>query len=83
MAEKITVQVLQIDKSASRGQVRSHGIVMDRPEAKGGSDQGPMGGEVLLQALGGCFMSNLLAAAAAREVTIRNAALEIVAHHCR
>ena len=35
---------------------------MDRPGPKGGQDKGPMGGEALLMGLGGCFMSNLLAA---------------------
>ncbi len=80
MADKVTVQVHQINESASQGQARGHLVTMDRPKAKGGGDQGPMGGEVLLQGLGGCFMSNLLAAAVAREVTIKNAALEIVAH---
>ena len=80
MADKVTVQVHQISASASQGLTRDHRITMDRPEAKGGSDQGPMGGEVMLQGLGGCFMSNLLAAAVAREVTIKNATLDIVAH---
>ncbi len=80
MADKVTVQVHQINESASQGQARSHLVTMDRPNTKGGGDQGPMGGEVLLQGLGGCFMSNLLAAAVAREITIKNAALEIVAH---
>ena len=39
---------------------------MDRPEAKGGQNKGPMGGEAMLMGLGGCFMSNPLAAAVAR-----------------
>jgi len=80
MAEKVTIQVQQINASASQGRTRGHVITMDRPKAKGGGDQGPMGGEVMLQGLGGCFMSNLLAAAVARGVTIKNAGLEIVAH---
>jgi len=80
MADKVEIQVHQINASASQGQTRGHVITMDRPEAKGGADQGPMGGEVMLQGLGGCFMSNLLAAAVARGVTIKNAGLEIVAH---
>jgi putative redox protein len=80
MADKVTVQVQQIDASASQGLARGHQITMDRPPSKGGGDQGPMGGEVLLQGLGGCFMSNLLAAAVARGVTIKNAAVEIIGH---
>ena len=50
---------------------------MDRPEAKGGQDKGPMGGEALLMGLGGCFMSNLFAAAAAREIELSNAHADI------
>jgi putative redox protein len=38
--------------------------------AKGGADRGPLGGEYLLLALGGCFMSNLLAAIRARDAAI-------------
>ena len=73
----ILVNVDQLDHSSSRGEVRGHSLVMDRPEAKGGQDKGPMGGEALLMGLGGCFMSNLLAAAKAREVGIANARAEI------
>ncbi|SVC48833.1 uncharacterized protein METZ01_LOCUS301687 [marine metagenome] len=40
---------------------------MDRPEEKCGNNLGPMGGEAMLASLGGCFMSNLRAAIAARE----------------
>jgi len=50
---------------------------MDRPEAKGGQDKGPMGGEALLMGLGGCFMSNLFAAALAREIKLSNAHADI------
>ncbi|MBM62030.1 MAG: osmotically inducible protein OsmC [Acidobacteria bacterium] len=53
---------------------------MDRPEAKGGHNIGPMGGEALLASLGGCFMSNLRAAIAARdEVIVNDIALSITA----
>jgi putative redox protein len=50
---------------------------MDRPESKGGENRGPMGGEVLLMGLGGCFMSNLLAAVAARDVAVSDIQLAI------
>ena len=59
----IHATVDQLDHSASQGQARDHALIMDRPEAKGGQNKGPMGGEALLLGLGGCFMSNLLAAA--------------------
>ena len=45
-------------------------MLIDRPTDKGGADRGPMGGELLLLALGGCFMSNLLAAIRAREAAV-------------
>ena len=78
---EITTTIRQIAAtSAARTNIRNHELITDRPEQKGGSNQGPMGGEVMLQGLGGCFMSNLLAAATARGVTIKNAGLEIVAH---
>lgn len=72
-----TVKVIQIGVSASRGDARGHELVMDRPEAKGGTNQGMMGGEALLNGLGGCFMSNLLAAAKARNIEISNACVAI------
>ncbi|KPJ76576.1 MAG: osmotically inducible protein OsmC [Deltaproteobacteria bacterium SG8_13] len=78
MSVQIQVQVNQAGPSASEGFVRDHSITMDRPEAKGGANNGPMGGEVLLMGLGGCFMSNLLAAVAAREAAVSDIALTIV-----
>jgi len=73
----IHAAVTQLDHSASRAEVRGHALTMDRPEAKGGQNKGPMGGEALLMGLGGCFMSNLLAAAIARNITLRDARAEI------
>lgn len=73
----VRATVTQLDDSASAGEARGHRLVMDRPEAKGGQDQGPMGGEALLMGLGGCFMSNLLAAARARGVAIRDARVDL------
>jgi putative redox protein len=73
----IHATVSQLDHSSCRGEARGHQLVMDRPQAKGGQDLGPMGGEALLMGLGGCFMSNLLAAAKAREIALRDARLEI------
>ena len=65
----ITVAVTRVgDTTTSRAQIRTHAVAIDRPEAKGGGDQGPMGGELLLASLGGCFMSNLIAALQAREL---------------
>jgi len=61
----VTVTRLQ-QTSTSESALREHRVLVDRPADKGGQDRGPMGGELLLAALGGCFMSNLIAAAAAR-----------------
>ena len=38
---------------------------------------GPMGGELFLAAVGGCFMSNLLAAIRARESAVRSVQVEV------
>jgi putative redox protein len=54
----------------SEGVARDHRVLVDRPTPKGGLDQGPMGDELLLVALGGCFMSNLVAAAGARSIPV-------------
>jgi putative redox protein len=77
MRNSVQVLVKQIGPTASEGRVRGHKFTMDRPVTKGGEDRGPMGGETLLMALGGCFMSNLLAAAAARETALAGVQFEI------
>lgn len=74
-----TVTVEQISSTASRGNARGHQLLMDRPETKGGTNQGMMGGEAVLNGLGGCFMSNLLAAAKARNIELKNARADIEA----
>ena len=71
------VMVEQISSTASRGNARGHQLVMDRPEAKGGTNQAMMGGEAVLNGLGGCFMSNLLAAAKSRNIELKNARADI------
>jgi len=73
----VSLTVSQIGASASEASVREHSLRMDRPEAKGGSNQGMMGGEALLAGLGGCFMSNLLAAAVAREIILSNVKADV------
>lgn len=77
MGNQVQVQVKQISPSASEGSAREHTTIMDRPAAKGGENRGAMGGEHLLMALGGCFMSNLLAAIQSREATVSNVNLAI------
>jgi putative redox protein len=74
---QVQVQVKQIGPSASEGTAREHMTIMDRPESKGGENRGAMGGEHLLMALGGCFMSNLLAAIQSREAAVSDVNLTI------
>lgn len=73
----ITVNLNQVDASATAAQIRQHAVDIDRPAAKGGSDKGAMGGELLLASLGGCFNSNLLAAISARELEIKDITIEV------
>jgi len=77
MGNQVQVNVKQIGSSASEGAAREHTAIMDRPQAKGGENRGAMGGEHLLMALGGCFMSNLLAAIQSREAEVSNVNLTI------
>ena len=74
---EVHVNVDQVGSTASKGTAREHTVVMDRPEAKGGENRGAMGGEHLLMSLGGCFMSNLLAAAQTREIDLVDTKLRI------
>ena len=64
------VQIEQIGPTTGQGTVRTHSVVIDRPVEKGGADRGPMGGELLLLSLGGCFLSNLLAAIGTRSAEV-------------
>jgi putative redox protein len=68
MAE-VTINVAQRGEITSEASIRNHKVIIDRPEAKGGEDKGAMGGELFLAGLGGCFLSNLLAAISARGVS--------------
>ena len=77
MGNQVQVNVRQIGPSSSEGTARDHKAIMDRPEAKGGENRGAMGGEHLLMSLGGCFMSNLLAAIQSREAEVANVDLVI------
>jgi putative redox protein len=68
----LTVHIDQVGPSTMQASARTHTVLVDRPSAKGGADRGPLGGEYLLVALGGCFASNLLAAIRARDATMTN-----------
>ncbi len=73
----LSVQIRQTSASASEATIRGHKIAIDRPVDKGGTDAGPMGGELFLAATGGCFMSTLLAAVRARESAVRDVRVEV------
>ena len=70
MSQSLEVRIEQVGPSTLKGNARTHSVLIDRPVAKGGEDRGPLGGEYLLIALGGCFMSNLLAAIRARGAAV-------------
>ena len=77
MGQMLAVRVEQVGPSSATAQARSHTVFVDRPVAKGGEDRGPLGGEYLLVALGGCFLSNLLAAIRARDAGISKVAVDV------
>jgi putative redox protein len=80
MANELQVQIRKISASTSEATIRGHRVTIDRPTSKGGTDAGPMGGELFLAAIGGCFMSNLLAAAKARGLDIPGLQTGLVAY---
>lgn len=75
----INVTVTQQSDTTTESTVRGHHVAIDRPLAKEGTDKGMMGGEMLLVALGGCFMSNLLAAVRSRDAAISHMRADIAA----
>jgi putative redox protein len=77
MSQILTVQVAQQGRSTASATARSHTVLVDRPVPKGGEDRGPLGGEYLLVGLGGCFLSNLLAAIAARSAAVSNVTVTV------
>ena len=77
MVNEMKIQLRQISASTSEATIGRHQVLIDRPTAKGGADTGPMGGELFLAAVGGCFMSNLLAAIRAREAEISDVRVEV------
>lgn len=67
----VSVEVRQIgDTTTLEGVARDHRVIIDRPLGKGGADRGPLGGEMLLLSLGGCYLSTLIAAARARNFDV-------------
>jgi putative redox protein len=77
MANQLEIQLLQKSPSSSEATIRQHRVPVDRPVAKGGEDTGPMGGELFLASIGGCFMSTLLAAIRSREAPISGISVKV------
>ena len=77
MSRTIAVDIEQVGPSTGSAKARSHTVLVDRPAEKGGTDRGPLGGEYLLVALGGCFLSTLLAAAKTREADVANVRVSV------
>lgn len=73
----ITVPLKQVGPTTSESAIREHRILVDRPASKGGNDLGPMGGELFLASIGGCFLSNMYAAIRAREAAVSNVQAEV------
>lgn len=76
---RIDIKIIQSGRTTSEASIRGHRIVVDRPKVKDGDDKGPMGGELILAGLGGCFMSNLLAAIRARTANVTNVVTKVTA----
>ncbi len=75
--DPMKVEIHQSSAKTSEARIRQHRVLVDRPVAKGGEDKGPMGGELFLSSVGGCFMSNLLAAIRARGAAVTDAKAEV------
>ena len=78
MTNQMKIQLNQVSGTTSEATLRTHRVLIDRPAEKGGTDVGPMGGELFLAAVGGCFMSNMLAAVRAREVNVSSVRTEVI-----
>ena len=76
----MTIQIRQTSASSSEAAIRGHHVTIDRPEEKGGTDAGPMGGELFLASVGGCFMSNLLAAIKGRQAPVSDVQIDVNAN---
>lgn len=77
MTNQMKIQLRQVSGTTSEATLRTHHVLIDRPAEKGGADAGPMGGELFLASVGGCFMSNLLAAIKARAAAVSGVLIEV------
>ncbi|MDO6738492.1 OsmC family protein [Wenyingzhuangia sp. 2_MG-2023] len=75
----LKIHLKQCSKSAMELENNKLKIIIDRPIENGGEGKGILGGEYLLTGIGGCYSSNLFAAAQSRNINIEGLALEITA----
>ena len=75
----IQLQLQQYSPTAMQLQDENFKVIVDRPEAKGGTGKGLMGGQYLLLGIAGCFCSNLFAAAQAREIELAGVTVNVTA----
>jgi putative redox protein len=74
---EMKIQISQISACTSETILGPHRVLIDRPVEKGGTAQGPMGGELFLASVGGCFISNILAAIRARNENVANVRVQV------
>lgn len=79
MDKQVQILIDQSGPTTSTAKFRGHCITVDRPREKNGADRGPMGGELILVGLGGCFTSNLLAAIRSRQLDISQISTTVTA----
>lgn len=75
----LKINLKQCSKSAMELENDTLKIITDRPIENGGEGKGVVGGKYLLTGIGGCYSSNLLAAAQSRDITIKGLSLDITA----
>ena len=78
MPRTISVDIAQVGPSTGSATAGSHTVFVDRPLEKGGNDRGPRGGDYLLIAIGGCFLSTLLAAIKTRGADVSDVRVAVV-----
>jgi putative redox protein len=64
------VRVRLVEGFTGMVSARTHTVTVDRRVERGGADLGFTGGELLLAALGGCFLTTLAGAAEARGIVL-------------
>ncbi len=75
----LKIHLKQCSKSAMELENDKLKVITDRPIEKGGEGKGILGGKYLLTGIGGCYSSNLFAAAQSRNIKIKGLALDITA----